>query len=40
MEEPQSQPKTYLPPRIILELDLETRAGSSLSLLELEEQAE
>lgn len=40
MEEPQPQPKTYLLPRIVLELYLETRAGSPQSLLELEEPAE
>ena len=34
------QTKTYLPPLIVLELELETRAGSSLSLLELVEPAE
>lgn len=36
MEEYQYQTKTYVHPLIVLELELESRAGSSLSLLELE----
>ncbi|RCK73403.1 MAG: hypothetical protein ANABAC_3012 [Anaerolineae bacterium] len=41
MSESQAQPlassKPYAPPDFVLELDLECRAGSSLSLPELEE---
>jgi hypothetical protein len=40
MDKHRPQTKTYLPPLIVLELELETRAGSSLSLLELVEPAE
>jgi len=40
MKEHHPETKTYLPPRIVLELDLETRAGSSLGLPDLVEPAE
>jgi len=40
MDKHRPQTKTYLPPLIVLELELETRAGSSLSLLELVEPAD
>jgi len=36
MEEHQPQTKTYTPPLIVLEIELETRAGSPLSLPDLE----
>jgi len=36
MEEQQPQAKTYVPPLIVLEIELETRAGSPLSLPDLE----
>jgi hypothetical protein len=40
MEEHQPQTKPYLPPLIVLEIELETRAGSSLGLPDLEEPVE
>jgi hypothetical protein len=40
MEEHQTQTRTYVPPLIVLEIELETRAGSSLGLPDLEESAE
>jgi hypothetical protein len=40
MEEHQTQTKTYVPPLIVLEIELETRAGSSLSLPDLVEPTE
>ncbi|MFZ5809753.1 MAG: hypothetical protein ACOY16_10780 [Chloroflexota bacterium] len=40
MEENQPKTKAYVPPLIVLEIELETRAGSSLGLPELEEPVE